>query len=43
MNEIRSTFNNMIIQKFNRLSRTYRKNPKIILMFYEALIDASEA
>ena len=33
----------MIIQKFNRLSRTYRKNPKVIRMFYEALIDASEA
>ena len=42
MNEIRYTFNNMIVQKFQRLSRAYRKNEKIIRLFYEAIIDADD-
>ena len=42
MNEIRSTFNGMVIAKFQRLSRTYRKNEKVIRLFFDALIDPSE-
>ena len=41
MNEIRTTFNSIVLNKFKALPKMYKKNEKILKLFNETVLDLS--
>ena len=43
MNEIRSLFNSILLQKFRMLPRIYKRNQQMLKLFNDTLLDMSAA
>ena len=41
MNEIRTLFNNIVLNKFKQMPKLYKKNPKVLKLFNDTILDLS--
>ena len=41
MNEIRTIFNNIVLNKFKQMPKIYKKNEKVLKLFNDTVLDLS--